>query len=473
MLSEVVSLSLSTVARCIAAVVVAAPLLALGLFRAFPGWDAAVVAYEPHFWVVGGTSLAALLACIVIVASARSLRETRLLFLALAFVSIAGIFSVHGLMTPGMLADEFYASVPVSAWLSVMAGAIFVALSALEMPSAVDRAIRRLGGIIFAWAVIGIAVYITLSIEVDEWLNAVPTSDRTVQYAFAATATLLFAFGVYRYAQAYLFARLPSQAAMVVALTLLCQVPPILLWGPVWHVSWWVYHATYAVAFAVLFAGWMIETRRAGSLRAIADALSMRDALAQLNRGLHAHVLELVDAIEAKDVSTLGHVTRVSAYALGIGKRMGLPASELRSLVLAAQMHDVGKIGVPDAILRKPGKLDEAEFAEVKRHAPRGGRIALGVPALRELAPVIRAHHERLNGQGYPDGLAGDAIPLHARIIAVADTYDALTSDRPYRPALTHEGAIAEITRVSGSELDPRCVEAFLASIGDAQGQAA
>ncbi|TAK70956.1 MAG: HD domain-containing protein [Dehalococcoidia bacterium] len=465
--------SISALARYLAAVAVAAPLLLFGLFRAFPGWDAAIVANDEHFWIVGGTSLAALLACTVVVASARSLRETRLLFLALAFVSIAGIFSVHGLMTPGMIADEFYASVPVSAWLSVMAGAIFVALSALEMPRAIDRAIRQFGAVIFAWAVIGIATYIVLSIEVNEWLNGVPTDEREVQYAFTAAAMLLFAFAIYRYAQAYLFARLPSQAAMVVALALLFQVPPILLWGPVWHVSWWVYHATYAAAFAVLFAGWAIEARRAGSLRVIADALSMRDALAQLNRGLHTHVLELVDAIEAKDVSTLGHVTRVSAYALGIGKQMGLPAHELRSLVLAAQMHDVGKIGTPDAILRKPGRLDEAEFAEVKRHAPRGGRIALGVPALRQVAPVIRAHHERMQGQGYPDGLAGDEIPLHARIIAVADTYDALTSDRPYRHALTHDDAIAEVRRVTGAEFDPRCVAAFLASIGEAEGRAA
>ncbi len=417
--------------------VLAAPLLALALFRANPGLDPLLMQSTLHFWVVSGTSLAALVACVVIVASARALRETRLLFLSLAFVSIAGIFSVHGLMTPGVIQAHFYASVPVSAWLSIIAGSTFVALSAMEMPQAVNRAVRKAGGAIFAWTVIGVTAYIVLSIQVDNWLDWVPTDERNVQYAFAIAATVLFAFGVYRYAEAYLFARLPSQAAMVVALLLLAEVPPILLWGTTWHLSWWIYHATYGVAFVVLFLGWTMEARRAGSLKAIADALSMRDALAQLNRGREKRVLELVDAIEVKDVSTHGHVNRVSAYALGIGRRMGLTAIELRSLVLAAQMHDVGKIGVPDTILMKPGGLSEVEFAEVKRHAPRGGSIASRVAALRALAPVIRAHHERMNGQGYPDGLAGDEIPLLSRIIAVADTYDAMTFE-PAVPRRAH-----------------------------------
>jgi HD-GYP domain-containing protein (c-di-GMP phosphodiesterase class II) len=249
---------------------------------------------------------------------------------------------------------------------------------------------------------------------------------------------------------------------MVVALFLLFEVQMILLFGETWRLSWWMYHALYGVAFAVLFAGWAMEVRRAGSLRAIADALAMRDALAQLNRGRDADVLELVDAIEAKDRATLGHVSRVSSYALEIGKRLNLSPQDLRSLVLAAQLHDVGKIGVPDSILTKPARLTDEEYAEVKRHAPRGDEIARRVPALRTLAPVIRAHHERLDGSGYPDALRGDCIPLLARIIAVADTYDAITSSRAYRPAMTHDEGVAELLRVRGSELDARCVDALL-----------
>ncbi|MEX0749674.1 MAG: HD domain-containing phosphohydrolase [Dehalococcoidia bacterium] len=444
-----------------------APLALLAVFRAFTEADRLIMGDGLHFWSVGVTALAAAVACAIVVASARSLRETRLLFLALAFMSIGGVFSIHGLLTPGVLVHQFHPALVVSSWVSILCGSVFVAMSAMTLPQAFDRGVRRAGTTIFAWATVAIATYIAMSFAYPGWLDWAPTDDRTVQYFLTALATGLFAFGALRYWQAYQFARLPSQGAMVVALVLLAQVPAILLWGVVWHASWWMYHVVYGAAFCVLFAGWAVEVRRAGSLKVISEGLSMRDALSQLARGQDAHVLELVDAIEAKDHATLGHVRRVSAYALSIGRKLGLSAPELRSLAIAAELHDVGKIGVPDWILGKPSKLTEEEFAEIKKHTGRGYEIATRIDVLREIAPVIRAHHERMNGSGYPDALRGDDIPMAARIIAVADTYDAMTSTRPYRPAMTHDAAIAELRRVSGVELDARCVDAFLSSLDE------
>jgi len=444
-----------------------APLAALAFFKAFPGSDSPIMGNNLHFWSVGVTALAAAIACALVVASARSLRETRLLFLALAFMSIGGVFSIHGLLTPGVVVDEFYPTLAVSSWVSILAGSAFVALSAMTLPQPAERAVRRAGTVLFAGAAIGIGLYVALSLAFPGWLNGAPTDERDVQYFLAMLATGLFAFGALRYWQAYQFARLTSQGAMVVALVLLAQVPSILLWGVVWHASWWMYHAVYGAAFLALFGGWAVEVRRTGSLKVIAEGLSMRDALSQLARGQDSHVLELVDAIEAKDHATLGHVRRVSAYALSIGRKLGMSPAELRSLAIAAELHDVGKIGVPDAILGKPSKLTDEEFAEIKKHTGRGYDIATRIAALREIAPVIRAHHERMNGSGYPDALRGDAIPMAARIIAVADSYDAMTSTRPYRPAMTHAEAITELRRVSGVELDARCVEAFLQSLDE------
>ncbi len=451
------------------AAVLAAPLVFLAVANANPDLDPLIMAAGFHFWIVGGTALAAAGACALLVVAGRALRETRLLFLAIAFMTIAGVFSVHGLMTPGYIADSFYQSVAVSAWISAVAGAVFVAIGVIDMPQSVQRFIQRAGGMIFAWAAICVGVFVALSMETEHWLDNVPTDNQTIQYILAAGATALFLIAALRYAQAYFFARLPSQAAIVLSLLLLAEVPPILLWGTAWRVSWWSYHALYAAAFVVLFAGWGIEARRAGSLRAISDALSMRDALAQLNRGREAHILELVDAIEAKDVATLGHVSRVASYAMAIGKALHLKPGELRSLVLAAEMHDVGKIGVPDGILRKPARLTDEEFAIVRQHAARGHEIAERVDALRDVASVIRAHHERLDGSGYPDGLQGEQIPLLARIIAVADTYDAMTSARPYRETLSHDAALAELRRVAGRELDARCVDALVGWFGAEQ----
>lgn len=442
---------------------IALPMALLAFFLAFPAHDRVIMGDQLHFWGVGATALASAVACGVIVIAARSLRETRLLFLALAFIAIGGVFSVHGLLTPHVLVAGFHMPLVVSSWVSIIAGGVLVALSAVTLPDSVDRIISRAGGAIFAWVSVAIGAYVAVSMTMHGWLDWVPTDDSTVQYVLAGTATALFAFAAWRYWQAYLFARLPSQAAMVVALVLLMDVPAVLLWGVPWAASWWMYHLLYGAAFAVLFTGWAVEARRAGSLSVIAEALSMRDALAALDRGKEARVVDLVDAIEAKDVATLGHVRRVSAYSLAIGASLNLGASDLRDLALAAELHDVGKIGTPDAILLKPGKLTEEEFAAMRTHAGRGREIASSVRTIRHIAPVIGAHHERMNGRGYPNGLAGEGIPLLARIIAVADTYDAMTSDRAYRGAMSRDAAIAELVRVRTVELDAACVDAFVA----------
>jgi HD-GYP domain-containing protein (c-di-GMP phosphodiesterase class II) len=387
--------------------------------------------------------------------------------LNLAFLSIAAIFSVHGLATPGFIHDEPYPAVAVSAWLSVFTGAVWIALSAVQPPALAARALERHGHLLLAGVTAALALYLVTALFVreSEWLSWVPVGDRTFQLALSGTALAMLLFATWRYAQAYLFTRLPAQGAMALALALLVSVQVCLTWGRLWHASWWLYHGVYAAAFAALFAGWLAEARRAGSVAAVAEALAMRDSLAQLNRGRPTAIVELADAIEAKDVATLGHVSRVGAYALATGRELNLSPWELRDLVLAAQMHDVGKIGTPDAILRKPGPLTQDEFAVIKLHATRGDEIASRVAALRPLRQAIRHHHERWDGRGYPDGLAGEAIPLFARIIAVADTYDALTSPRPYRPALDRETALNELRRVRGEQLDPRCVDAFLRAI--------
>jgi HD-GYP domain-containing protein (c-di-GMP phosphodiesterase class II) len=140
---------------------------------------------------------------------------------------------------------------------------------------------------------------------------------------------------------------------------------------------------------------------------------------------------------------------------------LGLSPLELRSLALAAQMHDVGKITVPDRILTKPERLTADEFEAIKEHVARGYEIAQKVPALQSAIQGIRHHHEKVDGSGYPDGLKGSDIPLQARIVAVADAFDAMTSGRAYQPAVSREAAVAELRRCAGSHFDPVCVRAF------------
>jgi len=173
-------------------------------------------------------------------------------------------------------------------------------------------------------------------------------------------------------------------------------------------------------------------------------------------------VAALVEAVEAKDPYTRGHSERVRAISVDIGRELELPEADLASLGWCAVLHDVGKIGVPDAVLCKPGPLTRDEYTFIKMHSERGCEILRHVKCLEQIVPWVRHHHERYEGGGYPHGISGRSIPLASRIIAVADTYDAITSSRAYRAGRPHATAIAEIRRVSGTQLDPDVVAAFL-----------
>ncbi len=171
----------------------------------------------------------------------------------------------------------------------------------------------------------------------------------------------------------------------------------------------------------------------------------------------------LAAALDTRDTETRGHSVRVSEYTAVIARRMGVREPDLTEIRRGALLHDVGKIGIPDAVLRKPGRLTAEEWAEMKRHPEIGHRILSGIQFLERSLPIVISHQERFDGSGYPHRLVGMEIPLGARIFAVVDTLDAMTSDRPYRKALTYQDARNEILRNAGIQFDPVVVETFLA----------
>jgi putative two-component system response regulator len=173
----------------------------------------------------------------------------------------------------------------------------------------------------------------------------------------------------------------------------------------------------------------------------------------------------LAAAIDAKDSYTAGHSHRVTELSLLLGDSLDLAPEERYTLQLAAEMHDVGKIGIPERLLNKPSDLTEEEWAHVREHPIKGGEIVSHIHELEEVASIIRHHHERIDGLGYPDGLKGDAISKLARIIAIADAYDIMTTGRTYCPKRSEEEAIAEMLREKGRQFDPQMVEAFVRSL--------
>jgi len=189
--------------------------------------------------------------------------------------------------------------------------------------------------------------------------------------------------------------------------------------------------------------------------------IEMRAEIQARELQLFAHLRQ---AAEVHDPSSASHMMRMSQYSGLIARGLGLDCETQEIILCAASLHDIGKLGIPDAILRKRGPLTASEHAASRRHVFHGHSILLhsASPAVRTAAEIALHHHERFNGTGYPDGLAGAQIPLHARIAAVADVFDALTSHRPYRTAISHEDALELILCQSGVQFDPDCVAAFV-----------
>ena len=218
----------------------------------------------------------------------------------------------------------------------------------------------------------------------------------------------------------------------------------------------------------------------------VAEVLTLRVRhlleLIRLQRDLHAevekktreveslslHVVQtLADAIDAKDSYTKGHSGRVAEYSREIAKRYGYSPERQEEIYMMGLLHDVGKIGVPDAVINKPGKLNDEEFALIKAHPVRGARILQNIEEMPKLATGAGWHHERFDGRGYPDGLAGEEIPEEARIIAVADAYDAMTSNRSYRGVIPQDVVKSELEKGSGTQFDPRFAKIMLEIINE------
>jgi putative nucleotidyltransferase with HDIG domain len=199
------------------------------------------------------------------------------------------------------------------------------------------------------------------------------------------------------------------------------------------------------------------------SRQIMSQSQALGAALAETERTYDTTLQALSNALDVRDSETEGHSRRVVEYMELIIAQLPVAPAHLATLRRGALLHDIGKIGVPDNVLRKPAALSEAEWVVMKRHPEHGARIISQIPFLQDVSRIVRHHHERWDGKGYPDGIAGEAIPFGARIFAVADSFDAMTSDRPYRRAMSVKDARVEVARCRGTQFDPSVVDAFVA----------
>ena len=213
---------------------------------------------------------------------------------------------------------------------------------------------------------------------------------------------------------------------------------------------------------ALIYQAFMLPKTQDEAMKALenvnCDLTNANQAIHQLNDELF---LTLAKIFDARDPYVGGHAAQVAAYAVAIARELGLPDDRVQVIQQSAYLHDIGKIAIPEAILHKPDRLTAAEYELVKTHADIGADFVTTIHGLRHLVPFIRHHHERWDGQGYPLGLAGEAIPLEARILNVCDSVEAMASDRPYHQAMSAAEITAELQRCAGSQFDPVVVQAF------------
>jgi hypothetical protein len=243
-------------------------------------------------------------------------------------------------------------------------------------------------------------------------------------HALTGVTIAMLVMVIIRYVTIYRSSSTPLVIGILVNSVFLAQSKILMTFAPIWHASWWEYHVLMLAGFCVALGGLLWEYSNARSLRGTVGGLLLRDSLAQVQRGYTDVIVALIEAVEAKDPYTRGHTQQVSELSMLIAQQLGLRDEDQRALNQAAVLHDIGKIGIPDAVLNKPDKLTEHEFNLIKEHPVRGYRMIQHVRSLRRESEGVRYHHERLDGSGYHHGVSAGAIPMAARILAA--TWSAL-----------------------------------------------
>ncbi|WP_219835177.1 HD-GYP domain-containing protein [Paenibacillus sp. R14(2021)] len=422
--------------------------------------DITIRAPEGHFFFVTIVAALATIVAIAVGITGHRLRNIKVAFMSLAYLSLAGIFLLHGLTTPGFVIHG--GDLPAMfAQLSLLLTSLWLCLSATSSDHWLIRRLSRWREwLIPIWLVLlGLIGLYTFRMPHD--MEMMPLNSDPYKWIAAAITIAACLWTMYRYWQSYVHAGFPLQKAIVYSVSLLIAAQYIVIAGSTWKLSWWLYHLLLLGSMLVMLVGLLQQYFSQGSFSSSLRVLFQSDPRAWLEACKTPSVRALIMATEARDAYTAGHNNRVALYALRLGEEMELAKDELRAIAQGGVVHDVGKLKVPDAILNKAGKLTQEERLIIERHPVSGYDICKQLGFLNDELSVIRSHHEKWDGTGYPDRLSGESIPLLARITAVADVYDALTSSRSYRQAMSHEDAMQIITEGSGVHFCPSCVKAW------------
>ncbi len=439
----------------------ALPLCFLIVLRLVASIDARFFSPNAHLGFVSGIALCASAVALAAAVSSRNATHPGLAHLSVGAASV-GIFMLgHGLTTPGVLSQ------PPNPWvgrfpyfaLSCFAATLFLAGQSVD--TRWSRWVTRHSTAVVTSSIVAVAAFTTYaSLRPTMW--AQPSWEENALDVLSYGIVGLSLVVVVRHWRRWQLGRDVVQLALTFAAAMTIAAVTSLQHGKFQQLSWWDYHAYLLAGFGCAVYAIVFRTRRSRRVTETLATAFSDDPFAHISEGYPEALLQLVKAVEIKDAYTHGHSQRTARVATELGIRMGLTPDRLRVIARGAYLHDIGKIGVPDHILNKPGRLTDEERSVIETHPSLGHEMAKTAPSLSEALGVILHHHERFDGGGYPQGLAGSEIPLEARVVAVADVWDALTTDRSYRPGWPPAEALAHIHDGSGSHFDARVVDALV-----------
>jgi putative nucleotidyltransferase with HDIG domain len=300
------------------------------------------------------------------------------------------------------------------------------------------------------------------AIAFPDLVPPVPEADSRAANVMLAVGLVLFGVLAMRALRTFLLTRRVADLVVTVGIVWLATCLVGALKMTYAEAGWWIAHGLELNGILVVGVPVALDLARTAQSRPLAGDLHAVDLVHSEERFLGSHVRALTLELAQRDAYTEQHTRRVALRAVQVGERLGLSTRHLRALAMGGLLHDIGKLAVPDSILKKPGPLDDDEYAVIKRHADWGTRLLDQIGGFpKTVRRLVRDHHERLDGLGYPNRLSGDEIDLDTRILAVCDVYDALISSRVYRPAWTHQEAMALLREQVGTAFDARCVNAL------------
>jgi HD-GYP domain-containing protein (c-di-GMP phosphodiesterase class II) len=385
--------------------------------------------------------------------------DGRAVLVGTAFSAMAALLAVHGLTTPGLLAED-NGVVAFSGALTLPVGGSVLVLAALPGVGRA-RSVKPLlwlqAALLTAIVALGLAGILAPSLVPD-----VPEAGGTAAWALLVVGMTFYGMLALRAARTFLLTRRTADFLVVLGTVLLAVCLPAALLLTYMDLGWWLGHAAELVGIGCVGVPVAMDLYRGEQSRPLAGDLRGADLVRAADDFLGPSVRALLVRLAEKDEYTAAHTRGVALRAVQVGDELGLPPARLRDLAIGALLHDVGKLSVPDEILKKPSGLTDDEFDVIRRHPEWGRELVTELGGFSRLvAELVLDHHERLDGSGYPRGLHGQRLSLETRVLAVCDVYDALISNRVYRNAWSQEDALELLRRESGKEFDARCVAAL------------